>query len=77
MWASSSSPHRFMRGMVVLGGFLVFMTIPSLIDSAEILGIQAPRGSMMGGTYVTIWGSGFSRNGREGQTVAYVFHFYN
>jgi len=50
--------------------FFTFVLFIRTCISVEILGIQAPKGSMQGGTYLTIWGSGFSRNGREGQTIA-------
>jgi hypothetical protein len=36
--------------------------------AAAVFGVQAPRGSMAGGTYLTVWGSGFNRDGREGET---------
>jgi hypothetical protein len=40
------------------------------VRAAQVLGVQASRGSLMGGTYLTIWGNGFSRGGVEGETIA-------
>lgn len=40
------------------------------VQAATILTVEPNRGSLEGGTYVTIWGSGFNRDGREGSTIA-------
>lgn len=44
----------------------------SVSDAAVVNSITPPRGSLAGGTLVTIWGSGFNRDGMEGSTRAYV-----
>lgn len=34
----------------------------------SISAVSANRGSLEGGTYTTIWGDGFNRNGQDGST---------
>ena len=41
-------------------------------SAATVSALQTQRGSLGGGTYLSIWGSGFARGGRDGQTVVYV-----
>ena len=41
-------------------------------SAAAVSALQTQRGSLGGGTYLSIWGSGFARGGRDGQTVVYV-----
>ena len=36
--------------------------------AATINDVQPNKGSLAGGTYVTIWGDGFFRNGQDGTT---------
>ncbi len=38
-------------------------------EAATVTGLQPTRGSVMGGTYLTVWGAGFNRNGRDGKTI--------
>jgi len=40
--------------------------------SAVVNAIQATTGSIMGGTYFSVWGAGFNRGGVEGKTVVFV-----
>ncbi len=51
------------------GSAALFFSAVHFASGATVSSIMAPRGSMMGGTYITVWGSGFSRNGKEGQTL--------
>jgi hypothetical protein len=37
-------------------------------QAATINDVQPNKGSLSGGTYVTIWGDGFYRNGQDGTT---------
>jgi hypothetical protein len=37
-------------------------------SAATVYGVQPTRGSLAGGTYLTVWGTGFARSGREGKT---------
>ncbi len=49
---------------------LILAAISAIADAATIYSVEPNRGSLAGGTYVTIWGTGFNRDGREGTTVA-------
>ena len=57
------------RVSVLLAALLAICTPPS---SAQVMnGIQATKGSTEGGTYLTIWGSGFNLN-RQGQLNVFI-----
>ena len=59
------STHRFS----VLFAALLAICTPS---SAQVIqGIQATKGSTEGGTYLTIWGSGFHLN-KQGQLNVFI-----
>jgi hypothetical protein len=44
----------------------------AVTDAATIYSLEPSRGSLQGGTYLTIWGAGFENNGRDGHTKVYV-----
>jgi hypothetical protein len=55
-------------GLSAIALLLLLLSASVVTDSATIYGIQPNRGSIAGGTYLTVWGTGFARSGREGKT---------
>jgi hypothetical protein len=51
-----------------LSAIALLLLSASVTDCATVYGIQPNRGSIAGGTYLTVWGTGFARSGREGKT---------
>ncbi len=49
---------------------LALACAPLSASAASVYAVQPSRGSLEGGTYVTVWGTGFNRNGVEGRTIA-------
>ncbi len=66
--ASTGGSRKFVATTVLAVGSLSLLLLDS-VNGAYISGFTAPKGSMAGGTYLTVWGSGFGRNGKEGQTL--------
>lgn len=74
-------PMRYLRTIVPQSAMfllLLFLLVlsPSIVTGNSelspglIYDVQVTQGSYAGGTYLTIWGSGFNRDGQEGATIA-------
>lgn len=78
--ASTFGPSPFPAGWVwanlVLMLLLAFTNVCSGQDSTVILpvlsGVQAVQGSLAGGTFLTVWGTGFHAGGMEGVTNVFI-----